>query len=312
VVSIARTDYKAIAMRLDTARHLLSQRVGLQALGETAFRGLLSQVRRPKMPSVPGPELRAMRPSPSRELVDAYVRSVGGDPAAYQDSLPPHLFPQWAFLLMSRTLAGLPYPMLKVVNAGCRLEMRRPLPQHETLEVTAQLERIDADERKAMLTQKIVTGTQSTPEAIIAHLSVFVPLGGKRKSGDQPRQRIPADARELESWDLPITAGLEYATLTGDFNPIHWVRPYARAMGFKNPILHGFASMARAYEGVQRHLFGGSIHSLGTFDVRFTKPLVLPGRVSLYVRGSDVYLGSAFGQPAFLEGTFTAREGAAS
>ena len=44
---------------------------------------------------------------------------------------------------------------------------------------------------------------------------------------------------------------LDFAKLTGDFNPIHWVPAYARASGFRSCILHGFATMSYAMEAIR-------------------------------------------------------------
>ena len=38
--------------------------------------------------------------------------------------------------------------------------------------------------------------------------------------------------------------------------------------------------------------------------MRFTRPLVLPARVGVYVRGDKVWVGDAPGGGAYLEGTF--------
>ena len=58
---------------------------------------------------------------------------------------------------------------------------------------------------------------------------------------------------------------------------------------------------------MNRGLFAGDPSRLASIDVRFTRPLVLPARVGLYVRGDEVYVGTAPGGPANLVGTFTTR-----
>src|SRR5689334_8371355 len=108
------------------------------------------------------PELELVRtitpPHPS--LIRDYVEHVGGEPAAYRTTIPPHLFPQWTFPLAARTAARLPYPLTRIVNAGCRLELNAPLPADGTPLVTrAALQSIDHDGRRALLTQRLVTGT---------------------------------------------------------------------------------------------------------------------------------------------------------
>jgi len=65
--------------------------------------------------------------------------------------------------------------------------------------------------------------------------------------------------------------------------------------------------MARAIEALNRGLFAGDVTALQEIDVRFTRPLVLPARVGVYVRGDKVWVGDAPGGPAYLEGTFKLR-----
>jgi acyl dehydratase len=252
------------------------------------------------------------------DLIRDYVRHVGGDPSAYRHTVPPHLFPQWGFPLAARTLTDLPYPMFKVLNGGCRVEVNAPLPAGQPLHARARLEDIDDNGRRAVLHQVVVTGTDAEPDAVVAHLYAIVPLGspdkknGKSSNGAAKKepQRVPHDAEEIGRWRLRPDAGLDFAKLTGDFNPVHWIPPYARAFGFRNTILHGFSTMARAWEGVQKGIFAGSTRAIESFDVQFTKPLVLPAKVGLYVHEGDtrrVFVGDAPGGPAYLAGSFTAR-----
>jgi acyl dehydratase len=187
---------------------------------------------------------------------------------------------------------------------------------------------VDDDGRRAILDQKFVTGTRNAPDAIEAHLYVFIPLGkknaarngakakhdGKPHDGKAPdskprdKARVSLDARELAYWKLRSDAGLDFAKLTGDFNPVHWVPAWARAFGFRHTILHGFSTLARAIEGLNRAKFAGDVNALAEIDVRFTRPLVLPARVGLYVSDERVWVGDAPGGPAYLEGKFTTRK----
>jgi acyl dehydratase len=293
----------------ETALGALKQRFGLGSAATTK-------------PAVPGPEVTAVYPPRDPELVRAYVKHVGGDPASYKRRVPAHLFPQWGFGLTGKTLEGLDYPMLAAMNGGCKLVQNAPLPAGEPLEVSARLESIDDDGRRAILEQRIVTSTRSAPEAVVAHLYIFVPLSkgkskegakgngaakeAKRKPKDKPR--VPRDAREIAFWRLGADAGLDFAKLTGDFNPVHWVPAWAKAFGFRNTILHGFGTMARAIEGLNRGLLAGDVDALKEIHVRFTRPLVLPAKVGLYVHDGEVRVGDAPGGPAYLTGTFVTRE----
>jgi len=301
------------------ARHIIHQGPVLASIGRTALRALGQRLQKPQAEAqprgpLPGPEIRARIPPLPAALVRDYLRHVGGDPAAYRGTIPPHLFPQWSFALAADTLRALPYPLLRVVNGGCRLQMNAPLPAGEPFEVRARLESVDDDGRRAVLRQRIVTGTAAQPEALQADLYAIVPIANRAQAESEGNGRparpskeapsVPARARELAYWSLGPDTGLAFAMLTGDFNPVHWLRPYARAFGFRSPILHGFATLARAVEGLQRGLFAGAVDALRVVDVRFTRPLCLPARVGLYVDGHDLYVGDAVGAPAYLAGTF--------
>lgn len=294
-----------------SSKHILHQGPVIASLGATALTALRRKLGAPTPAGVgplPGPELRMTAPPRPRDLIRDYVRFCGGDPGSYKHAVPPHLWPQWGFPLAARTLEQLPYPLFKVLNGGCRVEVRAVLPIDEPLEVSAQLIDVDDNGRRAVLEQRVITGTAAVPEALIATMYAIVPLGGgKDPNAKKEVERIPLDAEELARWRIGRGAGLDFAKLTGDFNPVHWIPAYAKAFGFRSTILHGFASMAKAWEGLVRSRFAGSTTAIRSFDVKFTKPLVLPAEIGLYIRNEGstdrVWLGRARGGPAYLVGT---------
>ena len=293
-------------------KHVVHQGAVLKALFST-FRAAQKQGKQLSqaiLPETPGETLNAELSPRSPALIADYVKHVGGNPKAYRDTVPPHLFPQWTFGIASKLLVNLPYPLMRIVNGGCRLEIHSPLPQGEPLEVSAQLEKVDDNGRRAVMTQRLVTGTKSAPNAIEARMYAVVPLktkGEKTPKTKRAKPRVPEDAKLLTHWKLTKKSGLEFAALTGDFNPIHWITAAAKANGFKSTILHGFATMARSIEGLQKHHLLGA-GSLRWIDVQFTRPLVLPATVGLFVRITDtehqVFVGDAPGGPAYMTGTF--------
>lgn len=253
---------------------------------------------------------KTLAPLP-KDLIRDYVRSVGGNPSWYKGVVPPHLFPQWCFPLSTKTLKGVPYPLAKVLNGGCRLEINGELPMGEPLEATAQLTNIDDNGSRAVLTQKMTTGPKSNPEAITAYFYPIVPLSSGKKDGTKKKKEkatVPSDVRELTRWKIRKSDALDFAKLTGDFNPIHWIDGYAQAMGFRGVILHGFASMAYAIEGLNKNLFLGDRTRLKSIDCRFTRPLYLAADVGLYIDGKkNLYVGDRPGGPAYLTGSYTTR-----
>ena len=73
-------------------------------------------------------------------------------------------------------------------------------------------------------------------------------------------------------------------------------------------ILHGFSTLARAIEAVDRDILCGDVDALTVVDARFTRPLVLPASVGVYVtRDNELFVGDAPGGGAYLEGRFETR-----
>lgn len=303
-----------------SSRHVLRQGPMLAMLGKTAARALAQRVKTAPASQVviPGPEFRRdFAPLPD-DLLDQYVAHVGGDPRAYRGVVPPHFFPQWAMPVAADALADLPYPILRVLNAGCRMQVNQLLPRNEPLHVRAQLAHIDDDGKRALITTRVVTSTDSAPDALITEIYAFVPLSSKNGGGDgksaklakAEKPRVPEGAHEIAFFKLGPDAGLSFAKLTGDFNPIHWVAPYARASGFRNVILHGFGTFARACESLNRGLLGGDVRKLKLLEAKFTRPLVLPHAVGVYVRQREVYVGDGIQGPAYMTGHFETGESA--
>ena len=293
---------------LSIAQVLRAQAPVIRGMGEVALSGL---VRRGGKARVPGPEIRVTLPPRDEALVSAYAESVGVDSGVYPDVVPPHMFPQWAFALTGKLLGELPYPLLSAMNGGCRMEQRALIPRGEPLEVRAQLTSVDDDGKRAILTERFVTGTASVPDALSCEVRVFVPLArGKRTKGTKDAEKkarpvIAEGTEQLASLSLGAGAGLSYARVTGDFNPIHWVPAWARMSGFRSVILHGFGTFARAFEALRVGRAEGDPLRVRSLDVRFTRPLVLPASTGVWASADGrVWVGAGPGATPYCEGTF--------
>lgn len=287
-------------------RHALSQGPVVRALLSTAG-ATLTQKPGGSL-RTPTPLLHATLPPRGKKLVQDYLRWTGGKPASYAGVLPPHLYPQWGFPLLAQTLIGIPYDLKRVLNGGTRIEIRGPLPAGEPLSLEACLASIDDNGHRAVLEQRLVTSTPSSPEALVATVYAIVPLGQRgapsgAKSKERPR--VPNGARPILRRRLAENAGWEFALLTGDFNPVHWLRPYAKAAGFASTIMHGYATLAIALEALIGVLFAGASTPLTSVDVKFVRPLLLPHEVGVFVDGDALFVGENPGGPAFMTGVFT-------
>ena len=283
--------------------HVFTQGPCIWTLLSVGFGSILPKAK--KSMETPGPEIREMlAPRPEKLLAD-YAAWTGADPWSYEGLVPPHLFPQWGFPPMARALTAAPWPMTKILNQGCRLEVKGPLPADEKLLVRTYVSDVQEEEHKARITTRIVTGTEAEPELLVADVHAVVPLAKKQGGGKREAPTIPDSSTELARVALSDRAGLDFALLTGDFNPIHWVGPYAKLAGFKNTILHGFAAMALCWESIVKQRLDGDSSRMKMMDVRFVRPLVLPTEVSVCV-GDDgsVGIGEGPGGRATMLGTF--------
>ena len=289
-------------------RHLFRQGPVIRALVKTAAVASAGAQGGKAGKNAPGTVLEQTVPPRHPKLVSDYIRHVGGRASWYKGVLPPHLFPHWGFPLLANTLAGLPYNMGRVLNGGSRIEVLHPLPADRPLLLKAQLVELDDNGSRVIFKQKLVTGTDEKPESLISYVNAILPL--KRSNGPKKEKpRVPETAREIYSLKLGKKSGLEFALLTGDFNPVHWIPLYARTAGFRGTILHGFSSMARSIESLNRTLWLGRTQRLATFEARFVKPLVFPGRVKVFLDDEKgIFVGDAPGGPAYLTGSYTAQE----
>lgn len=288
-------------------RHVLQQGPVIGALFGAARAAMKP---RPSLaPNTPGPEFEATVPARPDGLIDDYIRFCGGQAAWYRGTVPAHLFPQWGFPLLARTLTDIPYDLRKVMNGGCRIEIHRPIPRGERLKLRACLVDIDDNGSRAVLQQRLITGTDSEPDAVTSTLYAIVPLRKADKDGKKERKepkRVPVGAREIDRFKLGPKAGLDFAMLTGDFNPIHWIPPAARASGFKNVINHGFSTLGHAIESLNKNAWSGDVRWLRTIDCQFTKPLILPARPGVFLDGDQLAVGPSPGAAAWLLATVEA------
>lgn len=308
-------------------RFVLHQKPGLTGIGRVAWAAATAPVRRfvgDTGESEVSRKITKTEDALSPELVSRYVEHVGGDPQRYTREVPPHMFPQWTFDTLASTLEHLTLPLQRLVNGGCRLEWNSRLPDAVPLHVSAQLVEIDESPSRVRLHHVIETGPRNEPDAVVAHVFNVLPLGGSSEGDDDGSDAesgggrgakvVAPEAEELEDWHIGAGAGLDFAKLTGDFNPIHWLPPAARAAGFSNTILHGFSTMARAFEGLAR--WAEPDRSVSVLDVRFTNPLVLPARAGLYLgpegSGTDeartVYVGDGPNETAYMMGEVSVTE----
>ncbi|MEE2758181.1 MAG: MaoC/PaaZ C-terminal domain-containing protein [Myxococcota bacterium] len=287
-------------------RHIAHQGPVLGTLGRIAITAATQRFRTTSeaSPELPGPKIRQIVSPRSDALIDDFIRWSGGDVRAWKGFVPPALFPQWGFPLLGQTLTSITYPLAKVLNGGCRVVSHRPIPRGMDLHLEAFLSEIDDNGRRAILTQRLMTSSPDGELLSSADVQMVIPLAPSKSKTPRTPVVVPLNAKPISDWRIPADAGLSFACLTGDFNPIHWLTPYAKIAGFGKRILHGFGSLTGAIERIRRSQWGGDIHRPGAFEVRFTRPLKVPNKVCIYTCADDFYVGHAPGSRAYLKGHF--------
>lgn len=291
-------------------RLALRQGPAIGALLRTAAATMRGAKGDPSAFTTPAPVATREVASPTAEVVGHYLRVLGADPKAWGRTLPPHLFCGWALTAMADTLTNLPYDVSRVINGGAHVQANAPIPVGSKLTVKAHIESIDDDGHRAVIHQKVCTSAPGLTDAIVADCYLIMPTApkGRPKSRKQPTL-APAEATPLASLDLAGRAGLDFALVTGDFNPIHWIPLAGKAAGLGGCILHGFATLGFAWEGLAQGAFSGDRSRVTGVDVRFVRPVKLPGRIRLFQPApGEILVASAPGAPAVLTGTYTTSE----
>ena len=115
-----------------------------------------------------------------------------------------------------------------------------------------------------------------------------------------------SEGEELKSWtyDVQRLNLVMYAGASGDFNPIHWNEPFAKAVGLPDVISHGMFTMARIGQFVTD--WAGDPGAVKRFKTRFTSPVVVPNEGGNNVTVSGKVVRKLDGNRVLLELTAAA------
>jgi len=236
------------------------------------------------LPFVPGrgkeiPELELALPGvrASTEQVAAYAKVCG---FALRDHLPPTYPHVLAFPLQMALMAdgGFPFGAVGLVHIENRIRQHRRIGLDEELTIKVSSTKLKAHPRGR--TFSLRTKATSGREKVWESTSTMLRRGGGDGStGDSANKRNTADAAEEEltasvKWRLPADLGRRYAAVSGDRNPIHMHALTAKPLGFPRAIAHGMWTKARALAAIESRL-----PDAFETNVRFRKPILLPGRV---------------------------------
>ena len=221
-------------------------------------------------------------PALDDELVSAYAEWSGAG-ARYAEHIPPHMFCQWGMPLALSVVEQSRYDVTGIINQGLSMRVHGHLPRGQDL--TAQADLISMEERsgRANLAVRVTTGTASRPnlvETVLHTMFMLAPVGGRQGMNRNFRPAPGASWETAGHWQAGPDDGLNFALLTGDFNPIHWVESAGRKSPFGTTVLQGMGAFARSYECLREQ------RPIREIEVIFQRPILLPsGRLSVeYVK----------------------------
>jgi acyl dehydratase len=144
-----------------------------------------------------------------------------------------------------------------------------------------------------------VAGAQEGPRGITVRIAMTGDAGGERvwsgeaemlsrspettrRARERGRERAAVRLADPErasrvAIDAPEDTGRRYARVSNDWNPHHLHWTVSRLLGYPQPIAHGMWTLARALAELER----GGAGPIARTEVRFKKPLFLPGRATL-------------------------------
>lgn len=218
-------------------------------------------------------ELSQTMKGPSARLLDAYNQWTGMDMARFGDSLPPHFAASnMALAMISKLTARAPYPLLSVLNQGVSLRINQPLPCTGPYLLRGNLVDASDDGYRARIHSHICFGTQANPEALLIDAYAAVVL--KSRPGKQGKKAEEPAFTRIGQWQGAANEGVNFFKLTGDFNPIHTLEPFARRTSFGGCIMHGYGAFAQTFEIIRNQGM-----DIAEIDVRFVRPVPLPSPV---------------------------------
>ncbi|CAH2894230.1 MAG: Probable (3R)-hydroxyacyl-CoA dehydratase HtdX [uncultured Paraburkholderia sp.] len=230
------------------------------------------------------PALRLVRPAIALDPGPAwrYARVCGFIPEHGVPLTYPHVLAFPLHLLML-TDPAFPWPAVGLLHLANHVRLRRPLAYKDLLRVEVEFGALlRHDKGQAFLLHtRIYRRGEAVWDGDSVYLKRGVPAGGGPLD---PLQVDTAALQRVARWQLAPQLGRDYASVSGDYNPIHLSALSAKAFGFPRAIAHGMWTLARAASSLQPP----KPLAEATLAAEFKLPMLLPGEASLWSASSSL------------------------
>lgn len=180
-----------------------------------------------------------------------------------------------------------PLRLLGLVHWANQTEMLQPLAPGAQMDFECTLDGITESERGQMFD---IHTTVRVGDAIVwREISTFLAPARREKQGRERKTEstapdAPVWSAPVAQWAVAANAGRRFAGPSGDWNPIHVSAFTARLFGYPRAIAHGLFSAARCLALLQA---GRPLTFPIRLDLRFKRPLLIPGHVALHTGAQD-------------------------
>lgn len=252
------------------------------------WRSLLSLRKRGRLPLEQ--TLSAAFVAPASDLADfpRYADALGFDPALGVPLSYLYVLAQRAHLHMMLR-PDFPYPLAGMVHAAESLSALVHIDSSQDLVIKVELLPAAPTRSGARF---LTLDTQYSQNGLVVATTQSRYLArrgsGSGKAEAAVAKTDPDPPPKIAGYDLPTSAGRDYARVSGDYNPIHLWPWSARLLGFRRPIIHGMHSLGRTLALLQRQ----HAAPVARIEARFTAPVALPAEVVLHADGAKFELRS--------------------
>ncbi len=182
---------------------------------------------------------------------------------------------------------GFPLKAIGLVHPRVRLVQHRPLRPDETLDFATWID----GHRDVENGIEFDLGTRVSSGGEVVWESEAATFSRSRARAEAPSKSPVASEppSDEDVWDdcvevrLPSNAGRRYASVSGDWNPIHLHPLLARLFGYRRPIGHGWWLLARCLGALEMDAAPGK----AVVEARYLRPMFLPSTLALYSRRGD-------------------------
>jgi acyl dehydratase len=169
-----------------------------------------------------------------------------------------------------------PFRLLGMIHAGNLLrEERRPDLQGPVV-IATEIE-IEPPAEQGARYCTLHSRAKQDGATVFSCTSRYLAQRGKSVRDGTARAEEEETTPALATWDVGLDAGRRYASVSGDWNPIHLWPWSARLFGLSSPIIHGMHTVGAACAQLER----ATGVRVTTMSARFKAPIALGARVEM-------------------------------